>query len=80
MTASVVQLHVLYTHVSTQTCLKASRTRGGSVLQSMANATEEIVKRKDPKTDPHKKGEASDAQSSKVQNVCLILVLTECMH
>ena len=62
-------VHYVYAYVSTQTSVRASRTRGESVLQSMAKATEEMVKRKDPKAEPQKKGEALDAQSSKVQNV-----------
>ena len=37
------------------------------MLQSMAKATVEMVKRKDPKAVPQKKGEALDAQYSKVQ-------------
>lgn len=58
--------NALYTRVYAQTSVRSSSTRGESVLQSMAKATEEMVKRKDIKADTQKKGEALDAQSSKV--------------
>lgn len=53
-----------------QTSVKPSGARSEGVLQSMAKATGEMVKRKDPKGGHQKKGEALDAQCSKVCYPC----------
>lgn len=71
----VILLHALYTLIPSQTSVKASCTRNESVLQSMAKATEEMVKKKDPKAGHQKKGEALDTQCSKVQCACRSLAV-----
>lgn len=53
-----------------QTSVKPSGARSEGVLQSMAKATGEMVKRKDPKAGQQRKGEALDVQCSKVCHPC----------
>ena len=71
---SILQV-VLYVHrMPSQTSVKPSGARSEGVLQSMAKATGEMVKRKDPKAGHQRKGEASDVQCSKVCYPCWVWV------